>query len=292
MSRKKTISASLAISMLLVIIMVFAVSDVGVAAPAGIAYTNSNLGFSLTLPARWAGLYRTEERSNGVSFINIRNENAGFGGFLFGIFVSNDMEPIEYGYRLLTSSGGMNYFSATPTDVQFAYENSSLRTEYQTMEGDISTILGTFRINSAQITARPTLATVIVNGKNVSFDAYVINGNNYFKLRDVAYVLSGTAKQFEVDWDGANNAIRLTSGKRYTVIGGEMASRGTVNRAAYPTSASILLNGRQANFTAYHIDGNNYFMLRDIGRALNFSVNWQQSAQSIVIDTSKPYTPD
>ena len=48
------------------------------------------------------------------------------------------------------------------------------------------------------LTAKPTASTVLVNGENVAFDAYNINDNNYFKLRDLAYILSGTEKQFEV----------------------------------------------------------------------------------------------
>jgi hypothetical protein len=51
-----------------------------------------------------------------------------------------------------------------------------------------------------------------VNGQSVAFNAYNIDGNNYFKLRDLAYALNGTEKQFEVGWDGAANAISLTSG--------------------------------------------------------------------------------
>jgi hypothetical protein len=40
--------------------------------------------------------------------------------------------------------------------------------------------------------AVPTTSTVLVNGNNIKFDSYNINGNNYFKLRDLAYVLNTT----------------------------------------------------------------------------------------------------
>ena len=36
------------------------------------------------------------------------------------------------------------------------------------------------------ITANPTESAVIVNGKQTAFDAYLIEANNYFKLRDLA----------------------------------------------------------------------------------------------------------
>jgi len=82
-----------------------------------------------------------------------------------------------------------------------------------------------FRLISAKVTAIPTASAVLVNGKNISFDAYNINDNNYFKLRDLAYILNGAQKQFEVGWDGANNAISITSGKPYTTAAARWRAR-------------------------------------------------------------------
>jgi hypothetical protein len=140
--------------------------------------------------------------------------------------------------------------------------------------------------------ARPTSSTVLVNGKSVAFDAYNINGNNYFKLRDLAFSLSGSQKQFEVAWDSANNKITLTSARPYSAVGGEMAGKGSGNKTPLPTSSSIYLDGKAVAFTAYNIDGNNYFKLRDIGAAFDFGVDWDGAKNTIVIDTSKGYSPD
>ena len=141
--------------------------------------------------------------------------------------------------------------------------------------------------------ATPTASTVLVNGQSVAFDAYLINGNNYFKLRDLAYTINGTEKQFEVGWDGAKNAISLTSGRPYTAVGGEMAGKGGGAKTPEPTNSKIIQDGGKEQFTAYLIDGNNYFMLRDIGAAFDFGVDWDGDRNTIVIDTSKGYiTPD
>ena len=142
------------------------------------------------------------------------------------------------------------------------------------------------------LTATPTASTVLVNGESVAFDAYNINNNNYFKLRDLAFILSGTETQFEVSWDGTNNAIALTSGKSYTTVGGEMTGKGAGNKTPTPTSSKIYLDGKEVQFTAYTIEGNNYFKLRDIGETFDFEVDWDGSRNTIVIDTSKGYTPD
>jgi hypothetical protein len=147
--------------------------------------------------------------------------------------------------------------------------------------------------------ARPTASTVLVNGEQIAFDAYNISGNNYFKLRDLAYVLSGTEKQFDVGWDGENNRITLTGGKPYTAVGGEMASKGEGEKTPTPTTSDISFkfadyDGPVPNFgfTAYNIGGNNYFKLRDIAFAFNFGVDWDGARNTIIIDTSKGYTPE
>ena len=72
-----------------------------------------------------------------------------------------------------------------------------------------------FRLSVPALVAKPTASTVLVNGKNVAFDAYNIEGSNYFKLRDLAFTLSGTEKQFDVGWDGANNMIVIDTIKEY-----------------------------------------------------------------------------
>ena len=139
------------------------------------------------------------------------------------------------------------------------------------------------------LVANPTASTVLVNGKSIAFDAYNINDNNYFKLRDLAYILNGTEKQFEVGWDGTANAIFLTSGKPYTTVGGEMTGKGGSAKIPTPTDSKILLNNTEVSFTAYNIEGNNYFKLRDIGAAFDFGVDWDGERNTIVIDTSKGY---
>lgn len=140
--------------------------------------------------------------------------------------------------------------------------------------------------------AKPTASTVLVNGKSVAFDAYNINDNNYFKLRDLAYTLSGTEAQFEVGWDAAKNAISLASSKAYSAVGGEMEGKGSGNKTPIATTSKIYLDGKEVTFTAYNIDGNNYFKLRDVGAAFDFNVSWDGANNTIAIATGESYTAD
>lgn len=137
--------------------------------------------------------------------------------------------------------------------------------------------------------ANPTNSKVLVNGKEVAFDAYTIDGSNYFKLRDLAFVLNGTEKQFEVGWDNASKTITLTSGSAYTANGSEMA-KGSGAQSASVSASKLLIDGKEVSLTAYTIGGNNYFKLRDIGQAFDFGIGWDNASKTITIDTSTGYT--
>ena len=140
----------------------------------------------------------------------------------------------------------------------------------------------------AGVPASPTASKVTVNGEAKAFEAYNINSNNYFKLRDIAYVLNGTDASFSVGWDGTANSIALVKGEAYAPTGSEMKVSGTKDiKDAVASNSSILIDGVKAALKAYNINGNNYFKLRDLGTALGFNVGWDNASQTISI-TSVP----
>lgn len=142
----------------------------------------------------------------------------------------------------------------------------------------------------AAFSATPTASSVFVNNKLVTFNAYTIGGYNYFKLREIAKALSGTAKQFDVQYDAANKSIELIRSKPYTPAGDELpASSASAGVNANNTTAKVNLDGTEIKITAYSINDYNYFKLRDIGTAIDFGVIWDAASESIQIDTSVGY---
>ncbi|MGI5978730.1 MAG: stalk domain-containing protein [Oscillospiraceae bacterium] len=129
-----------------------------------------------------------------------------------------------------------------------------------------------------------------LDGREITLNVYLIHDTGYYKLRDVASVMSGTAKQFDVGWDGASNTIALKSGVAYTPVGGELAMGDGALRFAQATSAAVTLDGQRIAPAAYNIGGNNYFRLRDLGALLGFGVDWDASTGTVVL-TSGAATP-
>ena len=52
----------------------------------------------------------------------------------------------------------------------------------------------------------------------------------------------------------------------------------------------IYVDGQEVRLTAYNINGNNYVMLRDIGKTVGFNVYWNGDAKCVQIESDKPYT--
>jgi len=138
------------------------------------------------------------------------------------------------------------------------------------------------------IDAMPTQSQVYVDGVSVSFDAYNIAGSNYLKLRDLAYVLNGTAKQFAVSWDAAASIISIDIDQPYIPVGGEMSAKGIDIKQARPSDIYFSVDSHPLLMIAYNIDDNNYFKLRDLGQALDFSVDWHEETRTIHIETAPP----
>lgn len=119
---------------------------------------------------------------------------------------------------------------------------------------------------------------------------YKIGGNNYFKLRDLAYLLNGTAKQFEVSYDEATQSVTITSGLPYTRVGSEMVPiQVSVPRPAVPSRNTIYINGVRQDLTVYNVDGNNYFKLRDLAGILDFYVGYDNATQTVSVSTAQGY---
>ena len=138
--------------------------------------------------------------------------------------------------------------------------------------------------------------TIDLDGKMLILPTYALvdsNGNetNFVRLRDIAYVMNGTAARFNVGWGGAVNIAPKTD---YAPVGGELKTPFTVDRAYQESKAETKIDGQTVALRAILLTddtggGYTYYKLRDLGEALGFNVGWS-AERGIYIESNKPYT--
>mgnify|MGYP000238302214 CR=1 FL=1 len=197
-----------------------------------------------------------------------------------------------------TATDNVNEVTVTDTSGKsVTISKSSVRTVFglKSIRYTITPVGGSGNKTSLQVKA--STHNVKVNGKTVSPQGYyIVNGtqygNNYFKLRDIAYLLSGTKGQFNVRWDKENERILLTSGTAYETVGGELADSSTAVEKIGKSTSTIVLDGEEITLDGYIINGNNYYKLRDIGKAIGFDVDFDNASSTVLVKTTSDYSGD
>lgn len=193
-------------------------------------------------------------------------------------------------------------FSVPTLDTTYTLEESGyyyIDYRIEGLDGGISTML---KLENKEISetevkntvdetvqAIPTNSKILVNGNNQPFEAYLINDNNYFKLRDIALAVNDTNKNFEINWDASNRAINLISNTPYTIVGGELTPGDGVKKSGIKTNATIYKDANTIDLLGYNINGNNFFKLRDVAEVFNIGITWDGETKTVGIDTGINY---
>lgn len=125
---------------------------------------------------------------------------------------------------------------------------------------------------------------IYLNGEEISIMAYNVNGNNYFKLRDIAYFLNGTGSQFAVDFT-EDGLVILMTGEAYAPVGGEAVLTADQSATCVVSAWSLQTDGVLRYLKCYNIAGNNFFQLRELGELLGFGVSYDEATNSVLITT-------
>lgn len=207
-----------------------------------------------------------------------------------------------------TDTDNVNEVTVTDSDgKKVTIQRDSVRTVFglnsirYTIQPNTANAASALLPQSTSLKISPSTHKVMLDGQSVAPQGYNIENNNYYKLRDIAYILNGTDSQFNITWDSENSRIVLTSGKAYQAVGGEMAdSVSSQITSCVPSNATIVLDGKTVSLTGYLVNANNYYKLRDVGSALGFGVDYNADSQTVVIasdssasgDPEGPAVPD
>ena len=136
--------------------------------------------------------------------------------------------------------------------------------------------------------------TFKVNGKTVAPQAYNIDGYNYFKLRDVAYLLADTTAPFNVTWSASQSTVvNIVPGQKYQKVGGELSASTLTSLKVSASTFKVLMEGKTLPLRGYLINGNNYYSIADIAESVGFKADWDNATRTVSITTpdSDPEQP-
>jgi hypothetical protein len=128
-----------------------------------------------------------------------------------------------------------------------------------------------------------TQQKIIFNGTSLDMEVYNVDGDNYFKLRDIAYLLRNTSYACSVDFSTPLRTVLVVSGGDYTPNGDEMLTGVDYASSCRSSQWWLVVDGTYRSCSVYNIGGNNFFRLRDLGNVLGFDVDYDAATNSAVI---------
>ena len=180
------------------------------------------------------------------------------------------------------------------TDVPFAfslYAETEVFMHFRKITAALCAVLSVTLASAAAASPKVAISDhkFMVNGKAVTPQAYNVDGYNYFKLRDVAYLLSDTTAPFNVTWTPSQSSvINLISGQKYQKVGGELSASTLSSLKVSASTFKVLLNGSAVSFRGYLINDNNYYSIADIADAIGFEAGWDNATRTVRLTTPAP----
>lgn len=151
--------------------------------------------------------------------------------------------------------------------------------------GTIVTSLVLFSSVNVFAGAKVSSQSILLDGKDTDVKGYIIQDNNYFKLRDVAALLDGKDAEFNVSYDEDRSAVIITSKSDYKKTDADLTPLKDSDSDIKKSTHNVYVNGVRHSFNVYSIDGYNYFKLRELGKTIGFDVNFDEKNNKVLIDS-------
>ena len=144
-------------------------------------------------------------------------------------------------------------------------------------------LLGGVTATAAGKTASASRQRILVDGSGVEAQAYAVGGYNYFRLQDLAAMLSETEARFSLHFDENAKTVAATTGAAYTPAGDELTLGEDGAVTCVESDWKLLVDGAEIPVESYEIGGSLYFRLRTAASALGFCVDYDEKEDSVVI---------
>ncbi len=123
------------------------------------------------------------------------------------------------------------------------------------------------------------------NGEEYYYTAYDIEGYKAFQIEDLAYILNGTAINFNVICK--DNAYIVNKNTVYTGEGSKSPETNSQVPFYDTEKVSISVDGVARNMGIYSIDGCTYFKIRELADVIGFEIDWNSDDFSFTLKNPK-----
>ena len=127
-----------------------------------------------------------------------------------------------------------------------------------------------------------------INKQRTDLKGYNIKDHNYYRLRDLASLLKIHDLNFSLWGDDKRIIINLDETYEDTKNQGIILKEDKAQALEKEITLKLIKNGKAESyqFKAYNIDGYNYFKLRDMGKYLNYDVDYDEKNNLAMIFTN------
>ena len=153
----------------------------------------------------------------------------------------------------------------------------------------ITIIPTAFADGAKEMKAVKSSQKITLDKEVVEVAAYNIAGSNYLKLRDVAAIMTGKKKQFNIDYNAERKLIVVETGKPYTKLESDLKPIKEASAKAILSEKAIILNGDDEDIDTAFINETNYVKLRDIAKIANFYVGYDEPTQTVILKSDEAY---
>ncbi|MDR0858515.1 MAG: hypothetical protein LBN97_05765, partial [Oscillospiraceae bacterium] len=117
-----------------------------------------------------------------------------------------------------------------------------------------------------------TTSDFYLDGSAINISGYNLDNTNYFRLRDLAIIFSGTGSRFDVIYNAELKRAELYLGRDYSGVY-ELIS-GLQPAAVQLSPIPYYVDGAAFTPEAYTAGNYSYVKLRDLDKLLNFTWSW------------------
>lgn len=110
-----------------------------------------------------------------------------------------------------------------------------------------------------------------INERNVTMDAFIVDGKIYTTVRSLAQEFSGTIDTFDVIWNPVEKITELKIGHPYSGAHKEFTFSGD-NMHVTPNTSKLKVGNSIYTFKTYTMDGTIYYGLEDLAQLIGFEV--------------------